>query len=49
MKRDVAVKILPEWAIQSQLAIARFEREVEAAARLAHPNIVTAYDAAQSL
>lgn len=45
MKRDVAVKILPEWAVQSQLAIARFEREVEAAARLAHPNIVTAYDA----
>ena len=45
MKRDVAVKILPEWAVESKLAVNRFQREVEAAARLAHPNIVTAYDA----
>ncbi len=26
-------------------AVARFQREVEAAAKLEHPNIVTAYDA----
>jgi molecular chaperone DnaK len=45
MKRQVAVKILPESAVQSKTAVRRFQREVEAAARLAHPNIVTAYDA----
>lgn len=45
MKRDVAVKILPESSMKSTLAIERFQCEVEAAARLQHPNIVTAYDA----
>lgn len=45
MKRNVAVKILPEWAVESEMAVSRFQQEVEAAARLAHPNIVTAYDA----
>ena len=45
MKRPVVVKILPQTAIESGYAIRRFQREVEAAAQLHHPNIVTAYDA----
>ena len=45
MKRPVVVKILPESATQSEYSIRRFEREVEAAAQLSHPNIVTAFDA----
>ena len=45
MKRDVAVKMLPASATESETSIRRFHREVQAAARLIHPNIVTAYDA----
>ncbi len=47
MKRRVAVKILPEWAVRNENLLQRFYREVEAAARLVHPNIVTAYDAGE--
>ena len=45
MKRIVALKVLPESAVESEIAVERFHREVEAAAKLSHPNIVTAYDA----
>jgi len=45
MKRTVAVKILPDFATRNTKLIKRFQREVQAAARLVHPNIVTAYDA----
>jgi serine/threonine protein kinase len=45
MKRQVALKVLPAKFMGSAKAVERFHREVEAAARLAHPNIVTAYDA----
>jgi len=45
MERVVAVKVLPEAAMSSPEAVQRFQREVKAAARLSHPNIVTAYDA----
>src|SRR5262245_8636580 len=45
MKRPVVVKILPQHAVDSVDALRRFQREVEAAAQLHHPNIVTAYDA----
>jgi serine/threonine protein kinase/WD40 repeat protein len=48
MKREVALKILPPAVQQSPDFIARFQREVEAAARLTHPNVVTAYDAGES-
>ena len=45
MKRVVALKMLPSSATKSPEAVKRFQREVEAAAKLSHPNIVTAYDA----
>jgi Leucine-rich repeat (LRR) protein len=45
MKRMVAVKLLPQALTNSPTAISRFHREVEAAAKLTHPNIVAAYDA----
>lgn len=45
MGRVVALKVLPPWATDSPAAVQRFQREVEAAAKLIHPNVVTAYDA----
>ncbi len=48
MKRVVALKTLPSAATKSEKAVQRFRREVEVAARLAHPNIVTAHDAGES-
>jgi serine/threonine protein kinase len=48
MKRVVAVKILPPSALNDATSVQRFQREVQAAARLLHPNIVTAFDAGQA-
>jgi serine/threonine protein kinase len=45
MKRTVAIKMLPPAVTKDAAAVARFLREVEAAAKLSHPNIVAAYDA----
>tara|TARA_R110002072_G_C7978996_1_gene536043 strand:+ start:30959 stop:33493 length:2535 start_codon:yes stop_codon:yes gene_type:complete len=45
MKRYVAIKVLPSKMTKDKDAIARFQREVEAAAQLEHVNIVAAYDA----
>ena len=45
MKRIVAIKMLPKAVTKDAAAVARFQREVEAAAKLSHPNIVAAYDA----
>jgi serine/threonine protein kinase/formylglycine-generating enzyme required for sulfatase activity len=45
MKRHVAIKVLPSKMTKDQDAIARFQREVEAAAQLTHTNIVGAFDA----
>ncbi len=45
MKRNVAIKAISPKAVDSPQAIQRFHREVEAAAQLNHPNIVTAHDA----
>src|ERR1700704_1224133 len=42
LDRDVAVKVLP----RERIVGGRFEREARAAARLAHPGIVTLYEAA---
>lgn len=48
MKRIVALKVLPSSAMKTPEAVKRFRREVEAAARLMHPNIVVAHDAGES-
>ncbi len=45
MKRLAAIKLLPPSMTKDKDAIRRFQREVEAAARLSHPNIVQAHDA----
>ncbi|MCY2995949.1 MAG: serine/threonine-protein kinase, partial [Planctomycetota bacterium] len=45
MNRVVALKVLPPRAMSSPDAVRRFQREAKAAARLLHPNIVTAFDA----
>lgn len=45
MHRTVAIKMLPPNVTKDAAAIARFEREVTAAAKLRHPNIVAADDA----
>jgi WD40 repeat protein/tRNA A-37 threonylcarbamoyl transferase component Bud32 len=45
MERRVALKVIRRGLLDNPEAVERFRREVKAAARLAHPNIVTAYDA----
>ncbi len=45
MKRLVAVKLVPTATMKDPQVVKRFQREVEAAARLSHPNIVAALDA----
>src|SRR5262249_49448138 len=45
MDRLVALKVMSKAAVKDSDAVKRFEREVKAAARLNHPNIVAAYDA----
>jgi serine/threonine protein kinase len=48
MKRLVALKVLSPVVAKSPDSLARFHREVEAAAKLTHPNIVAAFDADES-
>src|SRR6185295_10318986 len=45
MERLVAIKMLPPAMTKDASALARFQREVVAAAKLRHPNIVAADDA----
>jgi serine/threonine protein kinase len=47
MKRTVALKVIRPELTASPDAVRRFRCEVEAAARLIHPNIVASYDAEQ--
>ena len=48
MKRIVAVKLIRKECLTHPTAVRRFQREVQAAAKLLHPNIVLAYDADQA-
>jgi HEAT repeat protein len=48
MQRPVALKIISRELFDNPEAAERFRREARAAARLAHPNIVTAHDAEQA-
>jgi serine/threonine protein kinase len=48
MERLVALKVISQRMTNDPAAVERFRREVRSAARLCHPNIVTAYDAEQA-
>jgi serine/threonine protein kinase len=48
MDRLVALKVIRKRFMANPTAVERFRREVQAAGRLTHPNIVTAYDAEQA-
>ena len=45
MNRVVALKVLPPSAMDCAESVERFQREIQAVAKLSHPNIVTAHDA----
>ncbi|MFO1041724.1 MAG: SUMF1/EgtB/PvdO family nonheme iron enzyme [Planctomycetaceae bacterium] len=45
MERVVAIKVMSPEGMKSPDAVQRFHREVKAAAKLSHPNIVAAHDA----
>jgi WD40 repeat protein len=46
--RRVAVKLIHPAFLRHPAAVARFRQEVRAAGRLAHPNLVTAFDAGEA-
>ena len=48
MHRTVALKLISANLLSQSSAVERFRREVRAAARLSHPNIVAAHDADQA-
>jgi serine/threonine-protein kinase len=47
LNRTVAVKVLREGAATNDVVRERFRREAQAAAGLAHPNVVTVFDAGE--
>ena len=44
LKRDVAIKVLPESVASDPARLARFEREAQAVAALSHSNILSIFD-----
>src|SRR4051812_37339353 len=47
MDRIVALKVFSQGVLGDEVQVKRFHREVRAAARLMHPNIVMAFDAGE--
>src|SRR5215468_9145472 len=47
LKREVAIKILPDELSRDPDRLARFQREAEVLASLNHPNIAAIYDLAR--
>jgi hypothetical protein len=47
LDRDVAVKVLPAHRLNDADAVARFQREARALAKVSHPNIIQAYDSGE--
>jgi serine/threonine protein kinase len=45
MERIVALKVIRKERLENPDAVRRFEREIQAAAKLSHPNVVLAFDA----
>lgn len=44
LKREVAIKVLPDSTAKNPDALTRFQREAEAVAALSHPNILAIHD-----
>ena len=48
LRRDVAIKVLPEALVKDRERLARFEREARVLAALSHPNVATIHDLGHS-